>query len=689
MKRHLKIHCHFALACIVMISTTFWSSNWVAAQRLERPPVRSLEGTPPIPGGRQSIPAGTVLVLEMETPLSSKSSHVSDRFRARVATPVIDEAGETVVPIGSIVDGRVSTVRPAKWRRRSGIIGISFERLRLRNGREYPIRGTLTSVRDGDRKRFDDERNLKGSSTTARDAFFVGGGAGTGAAIGAITGSALVGAGIGAAAGVTTALLMKGKDAVIEPGYRFGLELSQQIRLTSSGGYSSSPSYSSSTPYPIRVAPRPRLRTSTTPRSGTGSYGPTPDITPSDNGNGLNGVPVNVSDVRAERSGDGLIRILVTAETPTTGWRIFTNHVVSSNTVEVRLRGVPPSNNGVNQLSHPPAPTIRVPDRSGALNRVVVHAKNGTRDVAVNGSSSNSNYEYSGRVSPSTRGTAAPIRVPRSTSGGSTFPPAAVTASRVINQIERVRSDFAVSIGVLINQDGTYTPSGNRNPTVNERRMLDALGSLLTSTQAYESASNASERRNGAAKIREDANTLQQWWQQVRLSPELNQKFRAVIRDARSLAANEQSGSEQPPDVSDSNPNPTPARPQPTEQTGGASPSPDASRLAGFIVQLQYDYGTSVGVWINQDGTYDVIGQRRPSADQKQILDALSNLLVAVKTINSASTPSSRRDAAARIQEDVNLIERAKARVSMSQDLNQRFRKLVQDARALSNNIPQ
>ncbi|QQS46409.1 MAG: hypothetical protein IPM66_21285 [Acidobacteriota bacterium] len=519
MKRSSEIFSLVLTILTITAGTGFSAMNLVTAQRLERPPARDIEGTPILPSGINAIPAGTILILEMETPLNSGTSRISDRFQARVATPVIDGTGRTLVPAGALVEGHVSSVTPAKWRRRSGIIAITFDRMQIATGRLAPIRGYLTSVDASDRKRIDDEGNLKGGSLNKRDIVFVGGGAGAGAAIGAVTGGALAGAGIGAAAGLTATLLMKGKDAVVEEGQRIGLELTQDVSITAAPTSITRPSQ------PSTGGARPRP-----PITGGGQQVPTRS--------GL----IDVSDVRAERGSDGLLRILITAETPTSGWRIYTNHELTSDAVYVRLRGVPPTGAGATMISHPTAPTITIPDSNGRFRTVVVVGKNGTRTTQVNAPPGSSGtftptqpVDYPN--TPPSTGSGTPV--PPSTPPASTGPGADFNsqASRIANQIEQIRYDYGATVGVWINRDGSYDPIGQRQPTADERKLLDSLGALLNSVRALNlNSPNSAALRTNAARVQEDTRVVEQAWRRVPASSNLNQKIRTMIQDARNLA---------------------------------------------------------------------------------------------------------------------------------------------------------
>ncbi len=177
------------------------------------------------------VPAGTVLILETETRLDSKTMRSSDRFTARVTEPVTDKNGNVLIPADSTVQGYAKSVTAAQYRRRSGVIEVLFDRLQLPNGRDYKINGILTSAETKERQRIDEEGTLTPGTENKRHIVFIGAGVGSGAIIGVITGSAILGAGVGAAAGVAAVFLSKGKEAIVEEGTRIGIELTQSLDL--------------------------------------------------------------------------------------------------------------------------------------------------------------------------------------------------------------------------------------------------------------------------------------------------------------------------------------------------------------------------------------------------------------------------------------------------------------------------
>lgn len=522
----------------------------VSAQaRLRRAPERDLESTPLLPSGTRVLPAGTIIILEMETRLASDSSRISDRFRAHVAAPVADEGGRTIIPAGIVVEGHVSGVSKAKWAHRSGIIAIVFDNFRSPDGRIQPVRATLTSSDSADRKRLDEEEGyIKGGNPTRRDIVFIGGGAGLGAGIGVITGGVLVGGAIGAAAGLTTTLLLKGKDAVIRPGDRFGMELVQQFSLTNNPF-----GIRSVTPIPV-PAGGPIPVTPYRPRS----TGPLPG-------------PLNPVDVTAERAQDGTVRLRVNAETPTTGWRVYTHHEVSGSLAKVRLRGTPPSRSVYDtynqQSSITPAPEICLNDRNGTLRQAEILGKNGVVWITVDipsrpgtsfaraqyrpstssggytggssGGSPSGGYSgsYPGSYPPNYNPeTGRPTPTPIPVQPGGTSSSLSTLSQSAVNQVEVIRSQYAPSIGYFLEANGNYRFIGQRQPTQDQRQLLDNLGALLNSLRELRTnISNPYTRRNNALRVQEDVRSTQQTWLRVPLDASLNGKWNAAYRDITTL----------------------------------------------------------------------------------------------------------------------------------------------------------
>jgi len=140
--------------------------------------------------------------------------------------------GVDVVPTGSKVWGRVTTVRRA-GRRTPGNISVSFYQVELPNGARHTINGSLSSLQADD-VNSDNEGTVSGRGNRKRDAVFIGGGAATGALIGAIAGGgkgAAIGAILGGGLGTGARVYEKEQDAEVKSGTEFGVILNRAVSL--------------------------------------------------------------------------------------------------------------------------------------------------------------------------------------------------------------------------------------------------------------------------------------------------------------------------------------------------------------------------------------------------------------------------------------------------------------------------
>jgi hypothetical protein len=171
--------------------------------------------------------------VRMERKIKSDSARVGDTFTTTVIDPVYSSNGIELVPAGSTIKGRVTTVQKAQKDGKPGSIGVNFYSLRLPNGRTAALNGTLTDL-DSGKTSSDAEGTVSAKKTSKRNLKFIGGGAGGGALIGALAGGgkgAAIGAGVGAGVGFITKKLRKGSEAEVKEGTEFGVILNQSISL--------------------------------------------------------------------------------------------------------------------------------------------------------------------------------------------------------------------------------------------------------------------------------------------------------------------------------------------------------------------------------------------------------------------------------------------------------------------------
>lgn len=189
--------------------------------------------TPPAPPiVYYNVNSGQVINVRMNQSITSETARVGDQFRTTVMLPIY-ASGVEVIPAGSEITGRVTTVNRAERKSKPGTIGVHFVSLRLPTGISRAINGDLAE-NTAEEADFDNEGEVKGRSATKRNAVFIGGGAATGALIGAISGGgkgAGIGALLGGGLGAAGAVFSKGHEAVVKSGTEFGVILNQSLSL--------------------------------------------------------------------------------------------------------------------------------------------------------------------------------------------------------------------------------------------------------------------------------------------------------------------------------------------------------------------------------------------------------------------------------------------------------------------------
>ena len=120
------------------------------------------------------VPSGTEFDVRLQTPLSSATAKVEDRFEATTMVDLM-QGDRVLVPAGSVMRGVVSAVNKAGHIERKGSLSVVFDQVKV-HSRTYPIRATVEQALESE--------GIKGEVGK------IGAGAGVGAILGAILGGA-------------------------------------------------------------------------------------------------------------------------------------------------------------------------------------------------------------------------------------------------------------------------------------------------------------------------------------------------------------------------------------------------------------------------------------------------------------------------------------------------------------------
>ena len=178
------------------------------------------------------VPAGTALMVRLDTTLATFSNKVGDPFQAKVTQAVVIN-GSTLIPVGATVEGRVTKV--TEPRRISGkpSIGLMPEAVIMPTGQRYFLDATLTDTNIPGTD-VNSEGQFKGTGHDRRDKIEVGGGTAGGMLVGGLIGGGpglLIGGAVGATS-TTVHWLSKHRSATMPAGTQLTLELNRPMAMS-------------------------------------------------------------------------------------------------------------------------------------------------------------------------------------------------------------------------------------------------------------------------------------------------------------------------------------------------------------------------------------------------------------------------------------------------------------------------
>ena len=198
------------LVCIALVGTA-------AAQTPQAAPEQPL---------RYTVPAGTHVLMALQSPISTKHAQPGSPVYAQTTFPIVQD-GHVLIPAGSYVQGTVDRVQRAGRVKGRAELQVHFTTLILANGYTVSLPGSLADAPGNENDKVNDkEGSVKGAGGKAADAGTVAettlGGLGVGSAIGSVAGNAgkgaVIGLGAGAVAGLAAILLTRGPDIRFDAG---------------------------------------------------------------------------------------------------------------------------------------------------------------------------------------------------------------------------------------------------------------------------------------------------------------------------------------------------------------------------------------------------------------------------------------------------------------------------------------
>jgi hypothetical protein len=192
------------------------------------------------------VPSGTKIPIIIDTPVDSDTSQEGDEFTARTAEDLMID-GNTALPAGSVIKGRIARIEPPKHMGRSGSVALKFDTVTTPDNRQIPIvanlvaHGGVVHARRGLKDVAIDTTTFAlptaaglgigllagGSSTTTTTTT-----AGTTSSDGISQGAAMaIGVAVGAAVGVAILAIKKGKKVDVRPGDELKIELAEDLRM--------------------------------------------------------------------------------------------------------------------------------------------------------------------------------------------------------------------------------------------------------------------------------------------------------------------------------------------------------------------------------------------------------------------------------------------------------------------------
>ncbi len=186
-----------------------------------------------VPSNPGEIPEGSLVKVRLREDLSTLTTRPGTKFSAEVSEPLMRD-GRVIVPVGSLLEGRVTWVRGGKRIGGPAAIHLEPRTVTLPDGMQYVLRAQAIDTDRWDSMKVDSEgtimRKGEGKKTAAEISLAAGGGLAAGAVMGGVPG-AVIGAGVGAGVG-TVVWLKQDRQAELHKNLGIVFSLTEPMSVT-------------------------------------------------------------------------------------------------------------------------------------------------------------------------------------------------------------------------------------------------------------------------------------------------------------------------------------------------------------------------------------------------------------------------------------------------------------------------
>ena len=214
----------------VLIAFVLFGNLALAQEVVKASPASQTAGKEP--ARTLTIPAGTKIPVSLRNTISTKGNHPGDPVYAQSTFPVvIDE--HIVVPAGTYVQGKISSIKPAGRIKGRAEVLMHFTTLIYPSGYTVMLPGSIENSPGVDKSKVKDkEGTIQADGNGGKTAATIAQPAAEGALIGAVSRGgegALIGAGVGGAVGTAIAALSHGNEVKMGPGTTLEVVLQRDV----------------------------------------------------------------------------------------------------------------------------------------------------------------------------------------------------------------------------------------------------------------------------------------------------------------------------------------------------------------------------------------------------------------------------------------------------------------------------